>query len=333
MRTPVFASTLLLALAVAPAPARDLPLVFVATRAPDASARVSQESGAAGISDFPRLADANASLRRWVERSAGAVAGYFGRLPVPRVTITMHWKSRGAVGYGVTHGGARGARIDVDVGPETDEAALAEDWVLTHELVHTAVPRLPRAATWLDEGLATYVEPIARVRHGDRAPEKVWGWLAWGLPKGMPRAGDEGLDTDRSWGRTYWGGALFCFLADVALREETKNRVSLRDALAGVVNAGGNVNVSWDLEELLAAADRATGTRVLTSLHARMGAKPLEPDLPALFASLGVRVEDGRVSYDDAAPLAAIRRTLPSGATDAPEPQRPVVPGGPARQR
>jgi hypothetical protein len=220
---------------------------------------------------------------------------------------------RGAISGGHTVGDSEGARIDVNVGPELTREELDGDWVLTHELVHTAMPRLPRHATWLDEGLATYVEPIARARVGAGSVEKVWGDLAWGLPKGLPAAGDEGLDRTHTWGRTYWGGALFAFLADLELRAGSRDRVSLREALIGVLAEGGNVTASWPLERVLGAMDRATHGTVLRDLHARMGAKPVDPQLPTLFRRLGVAVSRSGVRYDDEAPLAATRRLLPTG--------------------
>lgn len=306
----------LLSLLGAARAAAGVSLVYEVTPAPNAAVRVTERFGrdASVASALPLLPAPHDALRRWIEDSASAVAGYYGKLPVPRVTVTLVLTGRGAVGYGVTHGTAGGARIDLNIGPELAPDDIAEDWVLTHELVHTALPRMPRGATWLDEGLATYVEPIARVRRGLKQPEKVWAELAWGLPKGLPQAGDEGLDRTHTWGRTYWGGALFCFVADVELRERTQNRMSLREALIGVLEAGGNVTGSWGIDDVLAAMDRATGTTVLSDLHARMGTKAVDPDLPALFARLGVSAREGRVTYDDAAPLAALRKTLPAGA-------------------
>ena len=84
-----------------------------------------------------------------------------------------------------------------------------------HELTHLAFPTVPRQQLWIAEGLATYLEPIARARVGDLAAEKVWRDLVDGLPQGEPESGDRGLDRTRTWGRIYWGGALYCMLADL----------------------------------------------------------------------------------------------------------------------
>jgi hypothetical protein len=84
----------------------------------------------------------------------------------------------------------------------------------------------------------------------------MWGDLVEGLPYGLPEPGDEGLDYTHTWGRTYWGGATFCLLADVRIRRETHNRDGLlRDALRAIIEAGENIEVSWPLARALDVGD------------------------------------------------------------------------------
>jgi hypothetical protein len=52
-----------------------------------------------------------------------------------------------------------------------------------------------------------------------------FGQISCATWRGEPGPGDGGLDDTDSWGRTYWGGALFCLLADVRFRERTGNRL------------------------------------------------------------------------------------------------------------
>jgi len=186
------------------------------------------------------------------------------------------------------------------------------NWVLVHEMVHTAFPSMT-GHEWIEEGLATYVEPLVRARAGLIPGDDIWKWLLWGLPKGVDGMGSRGLDEARSWGATYWGGAVFCFLADVGIRERTSNRKSLDDALRGIVKAGGNVTVSWPIERALDAGDRATGVPVLRELYEKMGKAPMDVDLKGLWKKLGVSSEGGRVVYDDRAPEAAIRKGITTG--------------------
>ena len=252
---------------------------------------------------------ARPAILGWAERAARAVARVYGGFPVPRVAVLVLPGGRRPVGFGTTMGHG-GASIMVWIGAQATDEDLRRDWVLTHEMAHLGLPNLPRAQRWLEEGLATYLEPVARARTGQITPEEAWGGLLAGLPKGLPRPGDGGLDDTRSWGRTYWGGALFCLLADLEIRERTGNRRSLDDALRGIVAEGGTIAVRWSLARALAAGDRATGVDVLQKLHARLGSSPESPDLDALWSRLGVREREGSVTFDDRAPLAAIRRAL-----------------------
>ena len=206
--------------------------------------------------------------------------------------------------------GNGGATILLSVGDGVERSGLRDEWVLPHELTHLGFPSVPSRHTWIEEGLATYVEPIARAERGELTDEEVWIQLVRGLPQGLPEEGDRGLDQTHTWGRTYWGGALFCLVADVAIRERTSNRKGLVDALRAIVAAGGNVSVRWPLERALAVGDRAVGVPVLGELYRKMGAAPMSVHLDDLWRRLGVRRRGRGVSFDDAAPLAAVRRAM-----------------------
>ena len=54
----------------------------------------------------------------------------------------------------------------------------------------------------------------------------------------------------------------------------------------------------------------ALGVDVLTRLHGEMGNKPVTPDLPALWRDLGLKAQGESLEFDDAAPLAAIRKAI-----------------------
>jgi hypothetical protein len=109
---------------------------------------------------------------------------------------------------------------------------------MTHELVHMAIASLADEHHWLEEGLATYVEPIARAQDGQLPAAKVWESMVSGMAEGEPQRGDHGLDKTHSWGRTYWGGAMFCLVADIEIRRATANREGLQDALRAIVAEG-----------------------------------------------------------------------------------------------
>jgi hypothetical protein len=260
-----------------------------------------------------------AVVEGWIARSAQAIADYFGAFPVPRVAILVSPAGDApAPAWGGSTMGYGGASIRVRAGGGL-QAEADEDWILPHELVHLALPNLPAENRWMEEGLATYVEPIVRCRAGRLSRTEAWAAFRKAMPQGLPGAEDRGLDglaglgRRESWGRTYWGGALFWMLADVELLEKTEGRVGLDDLLRGVLREG-DIRTRWELPRLLDVAQSATGVSVLRDLHARLAAAPGRPDLDALWARLGVLEKDGRVVLDDDAPEAWIRRRIMPGA-------------------
>src|SRR5713101_2209824 len=264
--------------------------------------------------DAGKLDVAQTELMRWVKSAAESVTAYYSRFPVPRLALRI----ASFEGTGVRHGqtfGRDGGLITISVGNKTPPARLAEDWMLTHEMVHLAFPSLERNHHWMEEGLSTYVEPIARIRAGHWTARQMWMDLVRDLPKGLPEEGDKGLDNTHTWGRTYWGGALFCFLADVEIRRQTNNQKGLEDALRGILSAGGDIRRDWDLKKALLVGDRATGVSVLAPLYDRMKDKPGGADLAALWKQLGVEREENRAVFHDDAPLASTRKAITCGAT------------------
>jgi hypothetical protein len=251
-----------------------------------------------------------AELMAWVTSSANAVVAYFDRFPVARFRILIEpVAGRSGVITGTTWAWG-GAHTRVMVGEHASADDLAHDWVMTHEMIHTAFPDQPDEHNWIEEGISTYVEPIARSWVGGDPPAVLWGDLVRQLPQGMPRDGDRGLDNTHTWGRTYWGGALFCFLADIEIRTRTHGSRGLIDALRGVVAAGGNDQVDWSIDRAFREADKAIGVPVLEELYARMKDAPDAPDLRAIWKELGVEVRGGVVELDDSAPKAAVRRAI-----------------------
>jgi hypothetical protein len=258
--------------------------------------------------DLPRQA-----LLDWVGTGARAVSRYFGRFPVPHASleISMAAGRRGGRIDGVTYGDG-GARTELTVAQHVTAEELARDWVLTHEMVHYGFPSMDREHHWIEEGSATYIEPIARAAVGNLTAAQVWGDMVRYMQQGLPAEGDQGLDHTHTWARTYWGGALYCLLADVDIRRESRNRKGLVDALRAVNRAGGTIEKEWTLERALEIGDKATGTKVLMTLYGQMAAKPMPVDLPDLWKQLGVRREAGQVTFDDDAPLAQVRTAISS---------------------
>jgi hypothetical protein len=263
---------------------------------------------AAGALDLP-----TAQILPWVQRAAKAVTVYYGRFPLQtaRILIVPVAGERGVM-QGTTWGDMHGMPgfTCIRLGQHSTEKDLAEDWTMTHELVHMAFPSLPDDQHWMEEGLSTYIEPIARVQTGELEAKAIWRDMIEGMPKGQPGPGDRGMDNTHTWGRTYWGGALFCLIADVEIRKQTSNRKGLQDALRAIVVAGGTIDHDWPLMQALAIGDKATGTTVLEDQYKKWSGNPMPVDLEKLWRDLGVRRGPNGAIFDAKAPLAPIRAAI-----------------------
>ncbi|HSZ84044.1 MAG TPA: hypothetical protein VLA14_17290 [Polyangia bacterium] len=251
--------------------------------------------------DLPRIHD-------WVARAARAVATYYGRFPVAHALVAVVGKGGGV--HGKEMGGGGGASVLLEIAPGADLAAPSIEWEATHEMIHLAVPNMDRPHTWLTEGLATYVEPIARAQSGDVPASRVWRDALAGMPNGLPEKGDRGLDRTPTWGRTYWGGALFFLTADLEITRRSNGRQTLQTALRGALAAGADTTVDWTPERFFAAADRALGQPILLPHYRRWATTPVAVDLDGLWRRLGVSVGKDGVELDERAPEAWVRRAV-----------------------
>ena len=96
--------------------------------------------------------------------------------------------------------GQNGAFIPIFMAQDTTEADLPKDCVLTHEMVHLAFP-LGFGGSWY------------RGCPRDSPSQATAGWI------------------ELTHGAAYWGGALFCVVADLQIREGTADKYGLQDAL------------------------------------------------------------------------------------------------------
>jgi hypothetical protein len=249
-------------------------------------------------------------VRGWVEAGARAVSTYFGRYPTRNHGLLIVAQDGDRVGRATTYG-YDGSLTQIHVGTGATDIVFSRDWVLVHEMVHTALPELPRRALWLEEGSATWLEPIARAQAGQLAASEVWRQAIEGMPQGTRDASAGGMNGTREWGRLYWGGATFWLLAEIAVYEGSRGRAMLRDALRAINrHSGGNI-AEWTPEQMMAAGDAATGTSQLQPLYERFASRPSDIDLGATFRRLGVSVDStGAVRFDNSAPLAVLAQRI-----------------------
>ena len=255
-----------------------------------------------------------AEILSWVRRSARAVSIYYKMMPVKRLLLKIDTVDGDDIGFSTTGYENGNVEIEVPIGRDITLASLSQDWVLTHEMVHLAFPLVWRKDRWLTEGMATYVEPLARSKIGNIPEAEVWEDLIKNCGKGQPRDQSETLPSARRIDRIYWGGATFCLIADIEIRKRTRNRMGLQDALAAICNAGKNIESDTEPVDALAIGDKSVACSVLVPLYERFSKSQsaILPDLDAIFQSLGVSRMGRSVRFNDSASLAETRKAISS---------------------
>ncbi len=261
-------------------------------------------------------------VARWVRDSAEAVGAFWHGFPVRHVLVSvLPVAGRSGVLFGkVLPESSPG--IVILLGEHTEKADLYDDWVLVHELFHLGVPSFSGEGKWLDEGLATYYEPLIRARAGFKSEQDVWAEFVRAMPQGLDAVTKTGLENARGYRDIYWGGALMSLLADLEVREKSGGKRGLEDGLRAVLAAGGNASEVWPLSQVIEVSDRGTGLTPLADLsQGRLHAgRPL--DLKKLWRDLGVVRVRGGVRLKNDAPLADARKAVVFGATRAPMARR-----------
>ncbi len=299
-----------LILIVAPVSIPYAPVYASKPKSGDATRRIKVNGGVIDVYFSPDQFDLpEEALVNWISLSAKAVASYYGRFPVPRLSVYLRDREGSRVGYGSTHP-AEIPYIQVNIGRRITKDTLDDDWVMTHEMTHLGFPSINGSYSWIEEGLATYIEPLARARIGTSTKEEFWHDLLRHLPRDLPNYGKNGMEEASNFSEIYWGGALFWLVADVEVRKQTNNRRGLEEVLQHVISRGGTITSDWDLKELLNECDKTVNKRIFTNTYNKMMVTPINIDVNELWKQLGVELKDNKVIFNNNAPLAKIRLAI-----------------------
>lgn len=253
----------------------------------------------------------NDDIVRWVQRSGDIVSRYYDGFPMAEAFVAITGNKGKGVLHGIALGGTVGV-VNVNIGLSTDTDELNADWILIHELIHLAFPKLHKSHHWIEEGLSVYVEAIARAQVGYITAEAVWSSFSHGMPNGLPNPGERGLDHTPTWGRVYWGGALFFLLADMEIIKRSGGKKTLRDGLRAIVANGLNITKQSSPREVFTIADDAIGFPILLDLYERMGTQAMDVDLDRLWSELGIVPADTGVTLVEGPVLTWVRKAITS---------------------
>jgi hypothetical protein len=269
--------------------------------------------------------DERDKLKQWLRHAADGAATLYGELPRDPIRILVERSENSAepVIYGqVLRQQPQG--IQFWVNPTFALEAFLQDWTAVHEFVHLYIPYPGDADIWLSEGLATYYQNILRARTGVLSQKQAWQKLYNGFMRGQadtrystlsltelsPR-----LRETRSFMRVYWAGTAYFLEADMQLRKDTANKMSLDVVIRDYVDCCLAEGLSNGLE-LVQAFDRLSDSRIFSTLYQRYRKLYQQPDPLPILSQLGIRVSDDTVRLDTKPrSAAAIRKAIVTGDT------------------
>jgi predicted metalloprotease with PDZ domain len=253
----------------------------------------------------------DAAVTRWIESAGVSVAPLFGRFPVDATVFVVPVAGTDGIVFGRVMSLA-GASLVLFFGDQTRLDEAPQDWVVVHELFHLGCPSMLGEGHWLEEGLATYYEPILRERAGWMTEADLWAHFVREMPRGLRLEGEPAPIEERDdIDSTYWGGALFALLADVSLRETSAGSRSLDDVMRRELAVEGDATHGCRVGDFLRTAGAHPGDGALEDVYERWALRGQNADLPDLWRRLGVEPRpDGTVALQDDAPLAGVRRGI-----------------------
>ncbi len=249
------------------------------------------------------------NLLDWLQQAATTVAGVSGYFPTARtqVLVLPVGVDKEAVPWAEIQRQGRPA-VHFFIDQHRPIYEFTRDWTAVHEFSHLLHPYILRQDAWLFEGIASYYQNISRVRSGLLTEQQAWQKLYDGFQRGSKKIGGAVLRDSNEIMQFYWGGAAFVLMADVELHQRSGQ------SLAGVLHrfrqCCGEDMGPWSAKVMLRQLDQLSQGTTFIQLYRQQVSRRAFPAVYGVLDQLGVKVRNGRVSLDNAAPLAGIRREI-----------------------
>jgi hypothetical protein len=256
-------------------------------------------------------------IHSWLTASGAMLRDVAGNVPNDQVQVVVFPVSRTSDGSPVPFGRVirdQGEAIQFFVDLRQPLSRYLDDWTAPHEFAHTLVPYVD--AQWVSEGFAGYFQNVMLARSGVYTEERAWQRLVGSFAKAAATKNPPSPNgtSDRPFWEVrmllYWSAAAIALIGDAELRSATNNQASLDTALGNLARCCLPSPQTWRPRDLFAALDAHGGGEVFTRVYDQYANERGMPDTTAVLADLGVRLDGNRVTLDDGAPLAHVRRAI-----------------------
>jgi hypothetical protein len=274
---------------------------------------------------FPLDSTKRKQLHRWLRQVSSALLSVYGAWPKDRFNITVkHGAGSGSpVPWGEVNRGNPDEVLLV-VNTKADIREIMADWTAYHEVSHLLIPYVGAGDGWLSEGLATYYQNIIQARAGVLSETELWHKLASGFERGRQEKRwsqndlaeiSDNMGKYRSYMRVHWSGVHYWLTADITLRRQSNNKITLDKLLERLKSCCQHKSMS--AIEIVEQLDQLAGMNIFLPLFLDYRASHAMPDYQPTLTRLGVifqpHAKQSDVLLTANAPEAEIRASIYKG--------------------
>lgn len=235
-------------------------------------------------------------IHLWLKQVSDALLTVYGEWPNDKFNITIQHgtSNQSPVPWGqVTRG--KPDNVLLVVNPESSIQEIMNDWTAYHELSHLLIPYRGNGDLWFSEGLATYYQNIIQARAGVLSEAELWNKLASGFERGRKQNQwsqknlaeiSDNMHKYRSFMRVHWSGVHYWLTADIKLRQQSQNKLTLDNLLKQLKTCCQQKSMS--ATEIVEQLDQLAGSDIFKPLFLEYRASHVMPDYQPTLASLGV---------------------------------------------
>ena len=256
-------------------------------------------------------------VRLWIDQLSDSLTLVYGHWPRQVWAIEVvpaSGSSKDPIPWARVHRG-KVDRVNFYVVGNATAANLVREWTGYHELSHLLLPYRGWGETWFSEGLASYYQNILQARAGVLTEREMWEKLYQGFLRGREDDHFDGqslhsvnsqMRSNGGYMRVYWSGAWYFLAADIALRTESKGRVSLDNALQRLNNCCARSSLS--VQEMIDVMDLVSTQKIFGGHYRQTRESEQMPPFEPLFRQLGITVDGGQLILQQDGPQAELRR-------------------------
>lgn len=262
---------------------------------------------------------------RWLQQVTGALLTVYGAWPKDTFNIAIQRSSsrHSPVPWGqVTRGNPD--TVTLVINPEFNLQEITDDWTAFHELSHLLIPYRGHGDLWFSEGLASYYQNIIQARSGLLSETDLWQKLASGFARGHKQNSwsqvdlvkiSDNMRRYRSFMRVHWSGVHYWLTADIKLRQQSQNKMTLDTLLKQLKDCCEHKSMS--AAAIARKLDRLAKTDIFKPLFDEYRASHAMPDYQRVLSDLGVITGQYDGGYDVQltadAPNVEIRKSIYQG--------------------